>query len=363
MGIFDRALKIFRYSETSGFANGPMGTGMSLASPFGGAYNLSPVIAQDLGLPYGASVSALDAYKVPAVSKALALLCGTAANCSFVNADGTDPDAWLNNTTDAITPGMRTAALVSDLILFREAVWFVVRDDAGNINGALHLPRDTWQLDPNGQVLIGGKALPAANVLYFQSLRAVGLLTAAADSIESYHDIVRTIRSRAKNPIPMLEIHVTTEFAGTKDELQQVVTDWSAARKAENGAVAVTPDGIELNTPGANIGGGGEWLVEARNANRLDVANFTNVPASMLEGNSGASGTYENTLQNKDEYLSLSLAEWLLPIQQRLSQPDACGKPVRLDTSGFTTASTADTAKGNTGHAVAPTTTERELEA
>lgn len=363
MGIFDKALKLFRYSETSGWANGPIGTGMALASPFGGAYNLAPVIAQDLGLPYGASVTALDAYKVPAVSKAMALLCGTAANCSFKNEDGTAADAWLNTTTDAITPGMRTAALVADLILYREAVWFVTRDDAGNINAALHLPRDTWQLDPAGQVQINGKTVPPANVLYFQSLRALGLLTAAADSIDNYLDIVRTIRSRAKNPVPMLDIHVNEEFAGTKDELKKVVTDWSAARKAENGAVAVTPQGIELKTPGLGQGGGGEWLIEARNANRLDIANFINVPASMLEGNSGASGTYENTLQNKDEYLSLSLAEWTLPIQQRLSQPDACGKPVRLDTSAFTTAAPADTARGNTGHAFDTTTTERELEA
>lgn len=333
---------------------------MALASPFGGAYNLAPVIAQDLGLPYGASVTALDAYKVPAVSKALALLCGTAANCSFKNEDGTAADAWLNTTTDAITPGMRTAALVADLILYREAVWFVTRDDAGKINAALHLPRDTWQLSPEGQVQINGINVPPANVLYFQSLRALGLLTSAADSIDNYLDIVRTIRSRAKNPVPMLEIHVTEEFAGTKQELQQVVTDWSAARKAENGAVAVTPNCIDLKTPGSNMSGSGEWLIEARNANRLDIANFTNLPASMLEGNSGASGTYENTLQNKDEYVSLSLAEWTLPIQQRLSQPDACGKPVRLDVSGFTV---TDAAKGNTGHAVETTTTERELEA
>lgn len=359
MGYFGKIANLLRYSDTSGYLNGPVGTGMALASPFGGAYNLAPVIAQDLGLPYGASVTALDAYKVPAVSKALALLCGTAANCSFRNADGTDADAWLNNTTDAITPGMRTAALVADLILYREAVWFVTRDGAGKIDGGLHLPRDTWQLDPLGQVMVNGIALPAQNVLYFQSLRAVGLLTAAADSIDNYLDIVRTIRSRAKNPLPLLDIHVTQDFAGTKAELQQVVNDWSAARKAENGAVAVTPDGITLNTPGLNAGGG-EWLIEARNANRLDIANFTNLPASMLEGNSGASGTYENTLQNKDEYVSLSLAEWVLPIQQRLSQPDACGQPVVLDVSAFTV---ADAAKGNTGRAVETKPTEKELEA
>lgn len=348
--------KILGYSEQAGFT-GAAGGGMALASPFGSAYSLAPVIAKDLGLPYGTAVTALDAYKVPAISRGLALLCGTAANCSFKNADGTAADAWLNETDDAITPGMRIAALVADLVLYREAVWFVGRDTENSITGAIHLPRDLWTMDPLGQVLVGGQVMPAANVIYFQSLRALGLLTAAADTIEQYLDVAATLRSRGKNPIPMVEIHVTEEFAPQNEgELQKVVDDWSAARRSANGAVAVTPSGIDLRMHAAT--GGSEFLVEARNAARLDVANFLSLPASMLEGNSGASGTYENTLQNKDEYVSLSLAEWTLPIQQRLSQPDVCGRPVVLDTSTF---EVSEAAKGNTGTAV--TTNPKEMHA
>lgn len=357
MGIFSNTLKILGYSANSGLSRSGTLPGLTapLASPFGSGYTLDPVIAKDLGLPYGAAVSALDAYKVPAISRGLALYSGTAANCRFVSDDPETPaPAWLNATTDAITPGMRLAALVSDLILHREAVWFVERSGPtaeSPIVGALHLPRDVWQMDPAGQVLINGTVMPAANVLYFQSLRPLGLLTAAADSIDHYHDIIRTIRSRSKNPIPMLEIHVTDEYAPqSKGELQKVVDDWTTARQSDTGAVAVTPPGITL-IPHTS-GNGADVLTEARNALRLDVANFLNLPAAMLEGNSGASGTYENTLQNKDEYLSFSMAEWLLPIEQRLSQPDACAVPVRVDTSGYSAATVTD-ASGNTGHAVA----------
>ena len=360
MGYFNKLAKLLRYSDTAGFTGGALGTGTgtALASPFGGAYNLAPVIAKDLGLPYGAAASALDAYKVPAISRAMALLMGTAANCTFKNADGSPAEAWLNTTDDAITPGMRTAALVADLIFYREAVWFVGRDDAGKILGALHLPRDTWTLDPDGNVLVGGVAMPAANVIYFQSLRALGLLVSAADTIDHYLDVSRTIRSRGKNPVPMVEIHVTEDFNPDEYELTKVVDDWAAARQAENGAVAVSPPGIQLNMHGDKADTG--TLTEARNSVRLDVANFFNVPASMLEGNSGASGTYENTLQNKDEFISLSLAEWILPIQQRLSQPDVCGVPVVLDTSTFTV---TEETKGNTGSAVAAPIQEKEIEA
>lgn len=354
VGIFDKAVKLMRYSDTTGWADGGIGIGAGLAnltSPFGGDFQLSPVIAKDLGLPYGAAVSALDAYKVPAISRGLALLCGSAAGCTFKTADGSETPEWLNTTYDAITPGMRTAALVADLVLHREAVWFTPRDSAGDILSALHLPRDTWQLDGDGRVLVGGKPLPDQNVLYFQSLRPLGLLVAAADTIDQYLDVNRTLRSRGKNPIPMVEIHVTEQFAGTTTELEQVQKDWAAARRAENGAVAITPAGIELKMH-APPSGGGDALIEARNANRLDVANFLNLPAAMLEGNSGTSGTYENTLQNRDEYVSLSLAEWMLPIQQRLSQPDACGRPILLDSSHL---EVSGTAKGNTGTATPET--------
>lgn len=352
VGFFSKTLAILGYSESGGFnrTGAVAGSAVALASPFGSGYTLDPVITKDLGLPYGASVSALDAYKVPAFSRAAALLGGTAAGCTFVGKTDTPAPEWLNRTDGAITPGMRLAALVLDLVCYREGVWFTERDADGQIIGAMHLPRDTWQMDPLGQIWVGGVVMPAANVLYFQSLRALGLLVAAADSIDQYHDIVRTLRSRGKNPIPLMEIHVTEDFNPDEYELKKVVSDWSAARQSENGAVAVTPPGIELKPHSGS--GALDALTDARNAVRLDIANFTNLPAAMLEGNSGASGTYENTLQNKDEYLSFSMAEWLTPIEQRLSQADACGVPVRVDLSGYTTVIDA---AGNTGTAVAPT--------
>ncbi|MDN8680276.1 hypothetical protein Q0L73_14220, partial [Staphylococcus aureus] len=63
-------------------------------------------------------------------------------------------------------------------------------------------------------------------------------------------------------------------------------------------------------------------LTEARNAVRLDVANFLNINAAMLDGDSGASDNYSNNLQNLIELIGLSLEEFMNPIAQRLTQPD-----------------------------------------
>lgn len=344
MGIFDKAAKLFRYSDQAGF---PQQT-TSMASPFASGSQLAPVIAHDLGLTSDSPATALDAYKVPAISRGMALLTSTVASFELVADEGSTP-AWLNETEGALTPAVRMASLVADLVLYRDAVWWVQKDQAQNINGALHLPRDLWSLDPYGRVMIGGQVSPdQSQFVYFQSLRQVGLLEAAADTIEQYLDISRTIRSRGRNPVPLIELHITEDFAGTTDELTQAQRDWSKARRAEDGAVAFTPTGIDLKTHTGNANDS-EMLIGARNAVRLDVANFLNINAAMLDGNSGTSDTYSNTLQNKNEFLTLTLNEWLTPIAQRLSQPDVCGQVIRFDTSGFD----ADTpAKGNVGTAV-----------
>lgn len=360
MGFFSKTLNLLGWSETSGLPDRFGLTGGTLASPFGGPFVLAPAIAADLGLPYGAAATALDAYKVPSINKGMSLLTSMAGGCEFEAVDpGDEAPEWLNRTDGNITAGMRLAALVSDLILHREAVWLTLRDTLdGPITGAIHLPRDLWELNPAGDVVIRGMVDPAprGTVLYFQSFRPIGLLVAAADSIEHYHDLARTVRTRAKNPVHLLDLHLTEDWEGTDEELKKVQDNWSEARRADGGAVAITPPGIEANpVNGSAIDGG--MLTEARNAVRLDAANFLNLPAALLEGNSGTSGTYENTLQTKDELVSLSLAEWTAPIEQRLSQADALGFPVRLNTDRFT--AVVGDARGNTGTAVA-TSTEQD---
>ena len=88
--------------------------------------------------------------------------------------------------------------------------------------------------------------------------------------------------------------------------------------------------------PGGGGGGGGggegegegsrtdpsQTLKSVSQTVRVDIANYGHVNASLLEGANGASDTYENTLQSKDEFISLSFALFAGAITQRLSQDD-----------------------------------------
>lgn len=344
MGIFDRVLSIFKYSETSGFTES-----YSSASIFNtGSGSLAPVIAKDLGyLGAGLPATIAEALSVPPIHRAIALYSTGIAQVRI-------PDAapqWLKDGVGSISPEARLVSIVQDLIFHRESVLLVKRD-GDTITSGIRLPYDFWELDPYGNVVLNGQVVEdQSQFVYISSLMPLGLLEAASNTIEHYLDLRDTIMSRGKNPIPLVELHITEEFEGTAAELTQAHQDWTAARKSPDGAVAFTPKGIELNTPGAGAADDGAMLIQARNAVRLDAANFCNLPAAMLEGANGASATYENTLQNKDEYISLSLAQWLEPIAARLSLPDVHnGDRWRFDTSLL---STGDS-KGNVGTAVSP---------
>lgn len=334
---FKKILNLLRFNETTPGTTAPLG---NLFSPSAG---LAPIIYKDLGWSgMGMPATMLEALKVPACYRATALY---ATVLSSVVPDD-DAPAWVSGHVGSITPEARLVAMAQDLMFFRETCLLVNRDGAGDIIEGVRLPYEAWSLDLYGNVLIQGELVDQSLVIYISSLLPMGLLEAAADTIHHYLDLNNTIRSRGRNPIPLVELHITDDFEGTAEELAQTQKNWSTARQAEDGAVAFTPKGIQLNTPGA--GADSSMLIEARNAVRLDVANFFNINAALLEGANGASDNYSNTLQNKDELVTLSCNTWLNPIAARLSAPDCAPKPWRFDSSALTAGTDA---KGNLGTA------------
>jgi hypothetical protein len=349
VGTFDRLRAMFGFSPVSGFP------APNLSSPWSTGTGLSPLLAQDLGYgTAGTPATVHEALACPPIYRGIAALSTLVSQLHFTYDDGSDlskDDAWMNEGVGSITPGQRLAATIQDLILSRDSVLWVQRE-GGRITQAVKLPRDLWGLDWMGNVIINGKTPPdQSQFIYFQSLMPLGLCEAAAETIRHFHDLRATIRARGKNPIPLLEIQVTEDWYGSDAELADAQKKWSDARMAEFGAVGITPRGLKLV---AHTGGSAEdMLIAARNAVRLDFANFLNLAASLLEGANGASGTYENTLQAKDELITLSLEMWLKPLEQRMSMLTTSGKPIVLDTAPLT-ASAVVPARGNIGTATAP---------
>lgn len=334
VGFFDGFRAMQRYNQRTGFQDGALALNVPQWS---NSDHLAAVILPTLA---EGPVTMAEALSVPPVSRAVQLYSSVAATFPL-ETDGGEDALWLRRTAGALTPGHRTASTVQDLIFYGDSLWAADGDTYG------HVPRHLWNIDPDGNI-VDSDSQVQNDVIYFPSLLPQGFLSFGADSIRHYHGILRGILQRSDNPTPITELKVTDPTEVDPDELKAAQDSYATARRSKNGAITITPAGVDLIMH--NVGSdAASMLTEARNAVRLDMANFLNINAAMLDGNSGTSDTYSNTLQNANEFLTLSLSTWLTPIEDRLSQPDVMDSPVRFDTSRFDTYTNA---VGNVGTAV-----------
>jgi hypothetical protein len=354
VGIFDffskqQAIRDFKSSGA-----------MAIESPWAELSGIYSVTGST-GMPAGILPTVAAASHVPAVSRGNALYSVVAAGSPL---RAVDPGAaellpgWINKTWGPITPGKRRAQLVQDMFFHNESMMRLARDASGAIVDAMVLNWDRWQYatGADGKPVVQYKAPDGSwfvpdrqdDFLWIPGLLPISFLEFAAESIAQYAGICQTISQRSKSPIPLVELHITEEYEGTVDQLKEVQAQWVIAREAENGAVGITPRGVQLIK---HLGGeDAAMLIQARNAIRVDFANFVNLNASMLDGASGTTDTYSNTLQDANEFLRLSLGIFTLPISQRLSQDDVTPEGLELewDFSRFDMTPAA----GNTGSAV-----------
>jgi hypothetical protein len=289
------------------------------------------------GMPAGILPTVALAHHVPAVARATAMYSVVAAGSPLRPAEGGQLPAelaWLNKTWGPVTAGKRRAQLVQDMFFHNESMLRVAREGT-KIVDAIALRRERWRhtatgvveyLDADGSWF---EASRQEDCIWIPGLLPLSFLDFAAESIAQYQGICQTISQRASSPIPLVELHITEDYQGTREELLATQAEWNKARMAEGGAVGVTPRGVQLIV---HLGGeDAAMLIGARNAIRVDFANFVNLNASLLDGASGASDTYSNTLQDANEFLRLSQGLFTMPISQRLSQDDITPEGLELD--------------------------------
>lgn len=334
---------------------------VGLRSPFLPASSHLAVVTAP-GFPDG-EVTIGKALAVPPVARAIALFSTVIASFDLGAVSGSTP-TWCTETTGtvtpanpfasaSITPGHRWALMLQDLFFTNASLLWKDDFDADfrPVNGLSHVPRHRWSLDSEGYVLIDGVKQDTRHLVLVQGIMPAGFLEFGRTTINHYHKLQEAILNRASMPVALVDLHINdAQFVPEEGELEEIAANWGTARTSPNGAVAVTPHWIDAKAMGD---GKMDMLVEARNAGRLDVANFANINAAMLDGNNGTSDTYSNTLQNQNELLNLSMRQFMEPIERRLSQNDVTpeGIVLKFDTSKFDT--TTD-AKGNTGTAVTP---------
>lgn len=300
-----------------------------------------------------AEVTRLGAMQIPALKRGRDLLVSMIAGMQLQEwqEDVETTPGWLVNTSSTgISPWHRMAMTIDDLIFYDWSLWVVKRESGPDspIVDALHLAYERWSVDDfTGAVYVDGNQVDASEIILFPGNGSGGILASGASTIKGYRALERSWIGRAQNPIPLVELHQTsddpltdgTDEFGDEDpdadanEIQRLIDQWSAARTSPTGAVGFTPSGIELRVHGAVQT---DMYTESRNAAVLDVARLLGLPASLLDGSMAtATLTYSTTEGKANEFAMYSVPTLADPIQARLSLDDVspAGRVVRFDRS------------------------------
>ncbi|KRC60913.1 hypothetical protein ASE14_08105 [Agromyces sp. Root81] len=296
------------------------------------------------------------ALKVPGVKRAHGLHCSIVASSPFFQMDGdkrdTDQPGWLTSSASGVSPYHRMWGVASDLFM---SAWACVgitedRDDA------LHIPFGLWGVDQqSGRVVVTDERIPvqyrARLVPISMGYGENGLLIDAKDTLTASRDIERAWMERVKNPAPATELHIEdSKYDGlSRKEKRKIVDDWNENRRRDGGQTALTPSFIKVNALGQTSA---DLFEKGRNAIRLDIANHTAVPASIIEGARDGSGSdihYSSEAgaggATRNELYDFGTKRFVQAIEARLSLDDVCdqGKSIRADLTGLMAVPTPNT--------------------
>lgn len=277
-----------------------------------------------------APVTREEAMRVPAIAKARAVICGTLSRqplMKFRGGDVVDVEPWMHRTSvGQISPRMRMLWTLDDLIFYGSSLWGVERGAKGQIVEAWRIPRADWQVDGDLNIVVNGEVASASDVIYIEGPQD-GLLDIARDDIKAARAMTRAWANRVEVPIPMLELHITDQTQElTEAEQDALIDSWEEARR--RGGTALTPAQIETKVHGQVVA---DLYVQGRNAARIDVANFLNLPVALLDGSPAtASLTYSTKGDSRNELVDLSLAFWATAIEDRLSMDDVVPSGSRI---------------------------------
>lgn len=348
MGILSAFRLIRAAGELSPTLAGAPGTGsrVGIRSPWSST-QLSTVVLGDIFGIDAMPVTRAEAMSVPAVVKARHLICTTLARHPLRVFEGStmldEQPAWLDSTGTQTHPNTRMLWTLDDLVFAGWSLWAVERagsDKADPITDAVRVPPEWWQFNGAGEIEVGSEPAEDGSVILFSG-PFEGLLEAAATTIRGARDIERAWVGRVRSPIPAIDLHQTTDEQLEDDEIEALIDAWASARRDPEGAIAYTPHNIQANALGTEGSSGSSALfVEGRNAVRLDVANFTGLPAALLDGSMAtASLTYSTTEGKRNEFADYSVGMWSDPIESRLSMDDVLptGQRMAFDLSAYLT--------------------------
>lgn len=293
------------------------------------------------------------ALRVPGIKRAHAVHCTMFAEQVFRMTDESGTPAerqpgWLVNAPySGVAPYHRKYGIGSDLF-FNGWAALGFNDHPLVATDSLHIPFGAWGITAEGKVWVDDSIVPK---MFRDNVRVIplgygsnGLLVDGADTIREARLIEAAYMDRLENPIPLTVLGIPREVweSWSAEERKEYRDQWVEARKKKGGSVALKVSEFPVDFPGeveANL------YESGRNAVRLDIANHTGSPASLIEGvRQGGSGggtemryqgVGEGGMQRSDLWDFGLAKQFTLAFEARLSLDDVCpeGMSIRGDRS------------------------------
>lgn len=350
MGIFGRNIdQVYAAREVAPLQ--PSGMPLAITSPWSPQDSLVTfAINEALGglLEDNAIMTRDIALRVPGVKRAHGIHVAQFAEITFREMDNTTPvtdqPRWLYTTRTALGPWQRMYGLGSDFFFHG---WGCLSFTA-DMSDCMHVPFGLWKVQDDGRLWVDPDKIPAEYrarpIAIPVGFGENGLLNDGADTLAAARKIESAYLDRVDNPVPLTILNIPRDVwdGWSDDEIKNYIKLWVEARKGKNGATTAKPADWPVEMPGQVAV---DLFESGRNAVRLDIANHTSTPASMLEGSQqGGSGTTRINYEGvgggttRNDLWDYGLAKrWMRAFEARMSLDDVCapGRSIRGDISNM----------------------------
>lgn len=224
------------------------------------------------------------ALRIPGVKRAHGIVCAQLAGIPLFDMEGetrsTEQPEWLINSNSGVAPYHRMFGAASDWFFYG---WAAFGFTSG-MSDCLHIPFGMWAVAADGTAYATDERVPEA---FRDMVIAVpigfgenGLLMDGADTIRQAQKIEAAYQDRLDNPVPLTVLTMDADRwdGSTQEERAKLRDEWNEGRRKN--ATALKPAWLGVDMPGQIAV---DLYETGRNAVRLDIANHTGLPASILE--------------------------------------------------------------------------------
>lgn len=318
--------------------------------PAGGlAPSITYALTQGLDDPYLTGTGMIPRYialQVPAVRRGVRVISGAIASMMLERWRGfeqIDPGPLLIQP-EPDRPYVTSLTLtVEDLILYPYAWWLVIERDYQGYPSRVRrlepehvtIQRD-WDTGGVERVFVTyrGREVPERNLIRFDGPDE-GLLCLGQLEILTGYRLEVSAQTYADPQVPSGVLKNTGQYAQSREEMLQTVTDWETARRTRaTGYLNANLDYVTTMAMPDQL-----QLVQGREETAAQIARLLNLPPRYVGAKSGDSMTYSTVTAERRDLIDLSLTPYMKPIEQRLSMSDGNGSPrgqtVAFDPSFF----------------------------